>query len=187
MLHELINIDKQIIINNYKCLSSEYATHYCKCIADRLPVQSLVMGSLIFPWEIDEYEKIGINNFKLVGRDGYQIFNDYLNGFIMYLKGVDNVNSIKDYHISAFTHHLQCNNKLKLLTVKDCKKYLPDIKRFIKYGHLCASKCGVECRYCYKCAEKTEKVFKKKQAEQRKRTVPFCKKSADEKEKICSW
>ena len=47
-------------------------------------------------------------------------------------------------------------------------------EHFKKYGHLCASRCGVECRYCYKCAEKIQKVFMKKQEEQQKSTMPFC-------------
>ena len=45
---------------------------------------------------------------------------------------------------------------------------------FKKYGHLCALICGVECKYCYKCAEKIQKVFEKKQEEQRKRILPVC-------------
>ena len=64
----------------------------------------------------------------------------------------------------------------KQFDVKTYKKYLPDIKYFQKYGHLCASRCGVECRYCYKCAEKIQKVYEKKMKEREKEPhyVPAC-------------
>ena len=83
----------------------------------------------------------------------------------MYLKGIDDIKSIQDYALSDFTHHINNNPVLKQLKVKDYKKYLPNIKHFIKRGHLCASRCAVECRYCYRCADKIQKVFLKNQKE----------------------
>ena len=173
-LHEMINIDKDKIINNDICLSVGYATSFCNPIVHKYPIHSLVIGNHIFPWDIEEYSKIGINNFKLVGRDGYDNFESYIKSYTMYLKGIDDIKSIPDYSLSDFTHHINNNPMLKQLKVKDCQKYLPDIKHFIKYGHLCASKCGIECRYCYKCAEKIQKVFLKKQAEKNRQMTPIC-------------
>ena len=174
MFHELINIDNYKISDDDTCLSSKFATSFCFSILDKYPYHSLIIGNIIFPWDIKEYEKIGITNFKLVGRDGYFVFEHYLKGFTMYLKGIDNVRNIKDYGLAYFTNHLYGNPVIKQLTIKDYKRYLPDIKHFKKYGYMCASRCGVECTYCYKCAEKIEKVFKKKQEEMRKRTIPVC-------------
>ena len=168
MFHELINIDSRTIVNNDKFLSGAYATSFCNPIVHKYPIQSLVIGNLIFPWDIEAYSKIGINSFKLVGRDGYEYFDNYLKGFIMYLKGIEDIKAVENNSLSSFTHHLPNNTVLKQLTVKDYKKYLPDIKYFIRKGHICASRCGVECRYCYKCAEKIQTVFEKKQIEQRK-------------------
>ena len=176
MFHEMSSIDKFVILNNEEYLSGGYATLFCNAIVQKYPIHSLVIGSHIFPWDIEEYAKIGITNFKLVGRDGFDNFDSYLKAYNMYLKGIDNVDKIQKYTLNDFIHHLKNNQLLKQLTVKDYKKYLPNIKHFKKYGHLCASRCAVECRYCYNCAEKIQKVFKKKQQEQMKRTVPFCKK-----------
>ncbi len=178
MLHEYISIDGKIFFNNDICLSGVYATSFCNQILTRYPIQSLVIGTHIFPWDVDKYAKIGINNFKLVGRDGYNSnFNYYLEGYRMYLKGIDNVKNIESYPLAGFTHHLQNNSVLEQLTVKDYKKYLPDIKHFIKKGHLCSNICAIECKYCYKCAEKIQKAYQKKQKEQSKKMIPICIKS----------
>ena len=175
VLHEMIEIDKDITIHNEEALSMHYATSLCYQIIHKYPIQSLIMGNLIFPFELEKYKKIGITKFKFVGRDGYlQKFENYINGFTAYLKGIDNIKNIETCKLSYFSHHLNNNVVLKQLTVSDCKKYLPKIEHFEKYGHLCASRCAVECRYCYKCAEKIQKVFEKKM-KQEKKYVPACK------------
>ncbi len=175
MFHEMISIDRKIIVNNEIYLSGAYATSLCSKSVKKYPIHNLVIGNLIFPWDVEEYSKIGIKNFKLVGRDGYiDKFNMYYNGFFMYLKGIDDIKNIKDYSLADFTHHLNTNSVLKQLKVKDYKKYLPNINYFKKNGHLCASRCAVECRYCYKCAEKIQKVFLKNKAEKNRQMTPIC-------------
>ena len=175
MFHEYISIDKDVVINNDIYLSGRYATNFCYPILNKYPIQSLAIGNHIFPWEIHEYSKIGINNFKLVGREALVTdFEKYYNVTYMYLKGIEDIKNIENYGIANFMHHLNNNPFLKQLTVKNYKKYLPNIKHFKKYGYLCASRCGVECRYCYKCAEKIQKVFEKKQEEIKKRTMTVC-------------
>ena len=173
-IHEYINIEQQKIINNEICLSNSYPTSFCNPVVHKYPVQSLVIGNHIFPWDIEEYSKIGINNFKLVGRDSYNHFENYLSGFTMYLTGIDDINNIKDYSLAAFTHHLQANPILKQLKVKDYKKYLPKIRHFKQKGHLCASRCGVECKYCYNCAEKIQKAFVKNRKKTEENNVIPC-------------
>ena len=175
MFHEMIDIDNQISVKNNKCLSNKYATIFCNSIHIKYPFESLVIGNLIFPWDIEEYEKIGITKFKLVGRDGYtHNFQNYIDGFYMYLKGTENVKDIEKTSLVCFTHHLANNETLIQLTVKNYKKYLPDIKHFVKYGHLCSSRCGVECRYCYKCAEKIKKEYQKQQEKRKLKDVSPC-------------
>ena len=174
MLHEYISIDGNKMINDDICLSGSYATSFCNPVIQKYPVASLVIGTHIFPWNISEYEKIGIKNFKLVGRDGYEYFENYIKGYTMYLKGIDDIKSIQYYALSDFIHHINNNPILKQLTVKEYKKYLPDIKYFIKNGHLCASRCAVECKYCYRCADKIQKAFMKKSETIRKSKIPFC-------------
>ena len=178
MFHEMVSIDKHTIINNDVCLSLSFATNFCRYILKRYPVPSLAIGSLIFPWDIEEYSKIGINNFKFAGRDGYlDDFEGYLEGFSIYLKGIDDIKSIENHSLVCFVHHLKNNSILSSLSIKKYKKYLPDIKYFVKYGHLCASRCSVDCRYCYKCADKIEKAFAKEMKRREEKIpqyVPAC-------------
>ena len=138
-------------------LSPKWFTKNCYSIGDVF--DQICHSKNIYPWEVEEYSKIGIKNFKLVGR-GYKDFNDgtYLDYYLQYLKGIDNYKNIEDIELKYFIHHLiQTNLKVK---VKDIKSYLPNIKHFIKNGHLCASICGNECRYCAKCSENIKKHLK---------------------------
>ena len=177
MFHEYISIDAHEMINDDICLSGSYAAEYCNPVIHKYPIQSIVIGTHIFPWDIKEYKKIGINNFKLVGRDGYEHFDNYIEGFKMYFKGIDDIKSIENYPLTCFTHHLNSNNPvLAKLTVKEYRKYLPDINHFVKYGHLCASRCANECTYCYKCAEKMQARFLKNEKAARAETAPICTK-----------
>ncbi len=106
MFHEMISIDKNTVINNDKSLLSTYATSLCNHIIEKYPIQSLVIGTHIYPWDINEYAKIGITNFKLVGRDGYEHFVDYLKGYTIYLIAIENLKEIENCAISDFLHHL---------------------------------------------------------------------------------
>ena len=175
ILHEMISIDTPVVINNDVCLSNSYAAYFCNIISKKYPIQNFVINTNIFPWEIKQYKNIGITNFKFTGRENYYYyFEELLNAYRNYLKGVDDIKLIKNCDLGMFTQHFMLNKHIRQLKIKDYKKYLPEIKHFKKYGHLCASKCGVECKYCYKCAEKIQKVFEKKQEEQRKRMIPVC-------------
>ncbi len=159
-------------------ITGTYCTSFCTSQFGNYPFQSFVMGSHIYPYEIEEYGKIGINNFKFVGRDGYRDnFQYFIKSFTDYLKGIDNINNIKNTSLNYISSHYARSKLLEQLMIKDYKKYLPNIKYFKKNGHLCASRCGTECRYCYKCAEKIQKIFenKIKQNEKKPHYVPACK------------
>ena len=162
------NIQSQIFNGEYfikKC--SQYFIdnifeYLCKC-------------NVIYPWELAEYKSIGINRFKLVGRNNYKFFNgEYFDYYKFYLQGVDDIQKIKNIPIRYLNHYMSSFENFNFFTVSDIQKYLPKINHFKKYGHLCNSKCEVQCRYCCECAEKIKKVFEKKQKELQKRTMPFC-------------
>ena len=179
-LHENLNTDKTVSYNNNLALSGKYCGVLCTHIYHKYPFHSLTLNNNIYPWAIKEYAKIGVNNFKLVGRDMYtQRISEYIEEYFLYLKAVDNYKYAKNVQVTTFIHHLTYSRELQQLLVKDIYNYLPKISRFKKYGYLCTSRCGVECRYCYKCAERIEKVFKKKQEEIKKRTMPVCVISKD--------
>lgn len=177
IMHAAEKTDRTIISKKNKILSNLYWTsNFCGKFEDRFPFYAIVKSNVIYPWEIEEYSKIRINNFKFVGRGLYQFQpEECLSMYLYYLKGLDNFKYIENVPMRKFIFHLLFNSKLKKLTVKDVKNLLPDIKHFRKYGKLCSSACGVECRYCYKCADKIQQVFEKKMKEEQKREVSACK------------
>jgi len=151
----------------------------CKKIENRNPVLYMAKGNHIYPWEIEEYGRIGINKFKLNGRDGLHNEKQSMTDMVKtYLKGIDDIKNIEDVPVINFASNSTSKDKLKYLTVKEIKKYLPNIKHFVKYGDLCASRCGVECRYCYKCAEKIQAHFKADANAARAEILPVCIKTA---------
>lgn len=166
-------IDRNIIYKNDINLSNKY---YTQAFCDKVPpINSITSANVIYPWEIKEYSKIGINKFKLVGRDIFDTgMERCLHRYYAYLKGIDYLKNINNMPVGMFIHHSCVIPELQYITLKDYKKYLPKISYFKKYGNLCSSRCGVECRYCDNCAKKIEKVLMKKHEEMRKRTVPVC-------------
>lgn len=121
---------------------------------------NFINHNLIRPWEIKEYAEIGITNFKLVGRNsGPNVCKDYIGYHANYLAGVDDIKNIEDYPINKFNNYFIFHDLP--YTVKEVKPYLPDIEHFKKYGHLCDSRCGVECKYCHNLAKKLKKYIDK--------------------------
>lgn len=118
----------------------------------------LCTSLVIYPWQLEEYSKIGINKFKFVGRDSF-IFGKkgYVDFLRFYLQAVDDESKAEMLPFNIFSSYLWTKNS-KIL-VKDIKPYLPKIEYFKKNGALCASRCGVDCTYCYKCAEKLKNKF----------------------------
>ena len=154
--------------------TNKFFTENCGAKMDKNFAYYLANTNLIYPWEIEEYKKIGINNFKLVGRNSPDFKKGhYIDNYNYYLKGIDNTKNILNMPIRYFNHYITHNINLNY-TVKELMLYLPDIKHFIKYGHLCASRCENECNYCHKCAEKIKKVIKQQEEKERRKTQPIC-------------
>lgn len=141
---------------------SKYETFYktkCNSIRDRSYWEYFCTLAILYPWEIKEYNKIGIDHFKFVGRDSLLFGKKgYSNILKWYLMSVDNEHYADDIPHNLFSSYVwKGNSKIK---IKDIKKYLPKIEHFKKYGHICSSRCGIECRYCYDCAAKLSKKYK---------------------------
>ena len=176
--HASEHFGKLVMLNDDINLSNLFYTSvFCRNLHQIHPIYSFIKSNIIYPWEINEYSKIGINKFKFSGRDIYHFgFDSCLKIYGSYLKCIENFKEYKDLPINEFIYHHNSSASLRLLKTKEIRHLLPKIAHFKKYGHLCASKCGVECRYCYRCAEKIQKVFLKKQKEQELKSTPFCKK-----------
>ena len=157
---------KEVTLSPFFCANGDFtfSNHFCivSCqkLTKRQDVHYMCKSNYINPWEIDEYEKIGISSFKLVGREQHHSDNfDHIKRYETYLLGVDSVENIADVPYKNLLYRFG-NVHLKL-TVKEIKDLLPQIDYFKEKGHLCASDCGVACKYCDTCAEKiTETNFR---------------------------
>ena len=104
--------------------------------------EKICISNTIYPWEVNEYNKIGIYDFKMLGRSN-SLFNDknFYNYYLQYLKGIDDYKNIENYQFNYLIHHYHYLDMLfeefKNYKVKDIRPYLPEIKHFIKNGHLC--------------------------------------------------
>ncbi|MBQ9245548.1 U32 family peptidase [bacterium] len=144
-------------------LNTKYCSDLCGLFLYKYPFLFITKASNIYPWEIEEYSKIGINKFKLVGREAHKGAGDSaLDSYYNYLICIDDDKNLNDKLFNQLVHHIYYEEIYKI-PVKEIRPYLPKIDYFKKHGHLCASECGVECRYCYECAEKMERKFHKKQ------------------------
>ena len=153
--------------SNNSITNSRYSfcfNNLCRKISNGNKSLQLCLDNIIYPWDIKNYNKHNVYNFKFVGRnaDGFINGFDYLSKYSTYLKGVDDVESIMDEPIINFNNYLIGYSSWSSLKVKDVINLLPRIEHFERDGYKCSSVCGIECRYCYNCAEKIEKILKKK-------------------------
>lgn len=127
----------------------------CNEIIRKAPWQYICNSNIIFPWQLHTYAKFGFNNFKLIGRGSKARINlENIKFAEVYLKSIENQNldnELLQPLMDAMGFYTLFKDKS---LVKDLKKYLPDIAYFIKNGSSCSEKCGVDCKYCYECAEK---------------------------------
>lgn len=124
---------------------------------------SLCKSNIIYPWQINEYRKIGIKNFKLVGRNSDEFkTGEYLDIYRQYLLGVDDIRNILSIPIVWFNHALFKSPGLQSVKVSDVIEVLPSIRFFSEKRFSCADVCGVECNYCFEKAKQLETILQRR-------------------------
>lgn len=125
---------------------------------------------IVYPWHIQEYLKIGINNFKIIPTHGTGMRGNYKSIFpvLNYMDciehGIEGISANRFFQntymfIKSEMQYIQLPENVMLSEIKEL---LPDVKHFIKNGYKCSTSCGVDCTYCYNCAEKLEKFILEK-------------------------
>ncbi|MBR2068391.1 MAG: hypothetical protein IJ877_01385 [Candidatus Gastranaerophilales bacterium] len=112
----------------------------------------------IYPWNLEYYSSIGINNFKFsalaaMGSRANPIDMSYLKKYLEITEHGTDIATVNDFFNKIFTFPITNRDDIKLT---ELKSYLPDIKHFIKYGDKCALRCNSECNYCELCAKRTQ-------------------------------
>ncbi len=167
------NLNSDTVNPNFY-FSTTFFKETCKDIMNKNLFYYFANSNIIYPWNIDKYYDIGINKFKLVGRNNSEFKSGhYIKYYEYYLNGVDDIRNVYNIPIKFFNNYL-CKYVNLNETVKDLIKYLPDINHFKKYGHLCSSICGVKCKYCYRCAGKIQKKFERKMKKNFSHYIPAC-------------
>ncbi len=139
----------------------------CKIYLDkRSIIDSFVKVGSIFPWDIEYYSAIGINNFKYVvsgwpdgkTRANYSDFTELKNMLEILENGYENY-TFEDLYIAYYRNTSLLNERNRKLKLTEIIPYFPNIKYFIKNGGMCAVRCKAQCNYCFECAKKLEQVL----------------------------
>ena len=122
--------------------------------------------SAIYPWNLEYYSAIGINNFKFLPEHNNGLRANFNNLALLknYLKLVENGPgdmTADEFFTSTYSQttdiHLNKNVKLSQII-----PYFPKIEHFVKYGDRCMTSCGVDCKYCHNCADQMEQALEVK-------------------------
>ena len=126
---------------------------------------------VVYPWHIEEYLKMGINNFKIIPSHGEGMRGNYKSIFPVLnymdciehgLEGISANRFFRNTYMFTLDNESQFVQLPETVMLSEIKELLPDVKYFVKNGYKCATSCGVDCTYCYNCAEKLEKFILKK-------------------------
>lgn len=162
------NIDLEIILNEscvYGCPSriSHPSTFfkYFDCISycDKIgKIDYFFKSNMIYPWQVEYFSAIGINNFKFVFFDrGSNSYSQSIKPYLMCVENGTDELFAKDFFYSVMS--MRGDEKLKEnVKLSDIKPYFPEMKYFVKNGNMCSSICGIECNYCNECAKKVKKM-----------------------------
>ncbi|MBR2069183.1 MAG: hypothetical protein IJ877_05410 [Candidatus Gastranaerophilales bacterium] len=130
------------------------------------PFYRFTKASLIYPWNLEYYSAIGINNFKYLAqiepRAIYKTTQPLKNYLNIVENGIENVSADTFFNDTLFILLNHLNGVIRLnqnTALSTIMPYLPDINYFIKNGDKCATRCGIECDYCKTCALKIQQAI----------------------------
>ena len=116
---------------------------------------------VIYPWNLEYYSALGINNFKIVPIMNPELRANYTNlkplkTYISCVEnGIANMSAYEFFNEMFFT----MINVSKDLSLAELVPYFPHMNQFVKYGDKCAAHCGVDCNYCHMCSRKVENAI----------------------------
>ncbi|MBQ8476231.1 hypothetical protein IJ531_04125 [bacterium] len=115
----------------------------------------------IYPWNLEYYSALGINNFKFCApqlSEGRANYTDtsYLRNYLRIVEEGINDTDTNTFFNGIYKAGIDIRNNIRLSSIKDI---LPDIKYFIKHGYNCAKNCMAVCNYCNLCAKRLENLL----------------------------
>lgn len=158
--------------NCQKCspIFREFPKFICDNITSKDPALQVALNRIIFPWELETYEKFGVNRIKLVGRDHPK--PELLNKIKAYMLGVGDPNyALNEFYNTYNSRFMNLKfNNYGTTRMKEINKILPDISYFTDNRPQCTSQCGSTCLYCYGKANELREYIQSKNSEEDLRT-----------------
>ena len=130
----------------------------CYKIKTENPIFYAFKYGRVYPWNLEYYSAINVNNFKFSAA-GERFDFTKLKPMKQYLDGVEY--GVEGYGAKEFLKEflLTNTNIREEVKVSYLIPYLPDVRHFVKNGQYCATRCGDECNYCRDMAEKMNKFL----------------------------
>ncbi|MCR5262096.1 MAG: hypothetical protein K6C94_09730 [Candidatus Gastranaerophilales bacterium] len=119
-------------------------------------IEYFFKSNVIYPWQLEAYKNIGINNFKIFGFRHQLSSLKFMQGYIDCVENGTANFTASDFFNKIFPVYIDLKNNPKL---KDIISYMPNINHFVKYGDRCANICDIDCTYCLKCAKKLREIL----------------------------
>ena len=153
--------------SRHNCISeSDFLDIACNKLRDDLGwLHYHLKTGMIYPWNLEYYSALGINNFKFIssaGKENARSNYHDITALKSYLECIENGIEFKSSNfffemfdkIGMASHYNdpETNN----ISLTELKSLLPDIRYFIKHGSQCQYKCNNGCNYCDECAKKIE-------------------------------
>ncbi|MBQ8476358.1 hypothetical protein IJ531_04775 [bacterium] len=144
--------------SRFSCQASSYS-HYYKIgcnIPSQFPALVRMKNGAIFPWQLEYYSSLRLNNFKILTK-GPRAQDKDISDIEDYMQMIEyGINSqfgtkFFEMYINELAHRLDINHLISLL---------PDINYFIKNGYKCNIDCGTKCTYCDNCAKELEEIMR---------------------------
>lgn len=143
------------------CSEASFCSFQCPQIVKSYGrMNFLLKTGIIYPWNLEYYSAIGVNNFKFASKaivGGRSKFHN-IQGIKSYLMCVENgINDFTTKDLSDMLNLFPIGKNVAKLTQVAHK--FPDIRHFVKHGHECSVRCNVDCFYCDGCAKKLDEVL----------------------------
>ena len=134
----------------FSCMACAYNSNYnlgCDLLRANKYLQNVLSG-IMYPWNLEYYSAIGINNFKLLTMRG-RSSDTKTNAIKYYL-------DILEYSYKDKKNRNAIKYLYKIENPEGFVANFPKMEYFVQHGHECTYKCRSECTYCFDCAEKLE-------------------------------
>lgn len=133
----------------------------CGKITNNTTFLQVMLSKSIFPWEVSDYEKFGVDSLKLVGRDNaYDLTTKQIETYMIGSTNPDKILNKYLLDVVPFISTMACKSAshtlINYLTLSYFKKYAPSDEFFIKSRPNCRTSCQATCNYCYKLADDLE-------------------------------